>query len=111
MKKIFKYNLHYYSVPELVELPKGAEVVDFGIQAQSFKIWAMVDPTVDKKEQRVFMLGMTGQPITFKVIKTFGTVIVQESGIVIHLLELDPKTKAKDPKKDDRLTEALKELN
>ena len=105
MKKIFKYDLHYYSTPEIVRLPKSAIVVDFAIQDKSFKIWALVDPE-NSPEERVFCLVMTGQEIPWKVNKIFGTKIIQETGIVVHLLELDKETKASDSLKDDRLNKS-----
>ncbi len=100
--RIYKYDLNYSSVPELVRLPKGAQVIDFGIQGLAFKLWALVDPN-QKEEKRIFMLAMTGQDIADKVIRSYGTKIIEESGIVVHLLELDSKTKAFDPKEDERL--------
>lgn len=100
--KIYKYDLNYYSEPEIVFLPKNAQVIDFQIQDSSFKLWALVDPKA-KEEKRVFVLAMTGQEFDWKVIKTFGTKIVP-TGIVVHLLELDPTTKANDPKIDERLS-------
>ena len=106
--KIYKYDLHYHSVPEIVRLPKNTEIVDFGIQEKSFKLWALVDPEAEK-EERVFVLVMTGQDIPWNVKQTFGTRVVEESGIVVHLLELLDVEKgtgplsANDPQEDERL--------
>ena len=109
MKKIFKYDLHYYSVPELVRLPKGAEIIDFQIQNSSFKLWALIDPKQKEEEKRVFVLITTGQEIPWSITKHFGTRIIQETGIVIHLLELKDVKEgntpllANDPTTDDRI--------
>ena len=108
MRKIYKYDLNYHSVPELVRLPVGAEIIDFQIQNDAFKLWALVDPKA-KEEKRVFVIAMTGQEIPWKVEKSFGTRIIESTGIVVHLFELkevkdgkDPLL-ANDPLKDDRL--------
>lgn len=105
MKRIYKYDLHYYSVPELLKLPKDAKIIDFDIQDKAFKMWALVNPEAES-ENRVFILAMTGQPLEWKVLETYGTRIIKETGIVVHLLELEPTTKAFDASKDARIKDA-----
>ncbi len=102
MKKIYKYTLNYYKEPEELLLPKGAQIVDFQIQNKSFQLWALIDPEA-KEEKRIFLLAFTGADIPWKVIASHGTRIVEESGIVVHLLELDPATTASSAKEDSRL--------
>ena len=104
MKKIFKYDLHYYSVPEIVRLPAGAKVIDFQIQNRAFKLWCLVDSDVDDIDTRVFILAMTGQPLEWEIVTTFGTRVIAETGMVVHLLELSPDTEAKDAADDDRIS-------
>lgn len=103
MEKIFKYDLHYHSVPEMIELPKGAAIVGWGVQKKEFKIWALVNPKEQTMEKRVFLLAMTGQGLDYKIVNMLGTKVLEDIGIVIHLLELDPKTKAADHRKDKRM--------
>ena len=114
---IYKYKLNYTTVPEIVRLPKGARIVDFGVQnsSEDIVLWALVKPIPDRidktgkvihgeLEERVFMLAFTGQEIKGKILEMFGTKIVEKTGIVIHLLELDPTSvKPFDPKNDERL--------
>lgn len=101
---IYKYILHYTQVPEIVRLPTGAKIVDFGIQTstEDIVLWALVDPDA-VIEERVFMLAFTGQEVEGVIIEIFGTKIVAKTGIVIHLLELEPASvKPFDPETDDR---------
>lgn len=102
MKKIFKYKLNYTTVPEIVRLPRGAKVIDFDRQGMSVQLWAMVEPN-NEIEKRVFMLAFTGQELLWKVKEAFGTRLIKETGIVIHLLELEDVLHANDPETDDRL--------
>jgi hypothetical protein len=104
MKKIYKYNLRYYSEPEIVRLPMGADIIDFGIQNESVNMWALVTPTA-KEDKRVFVLVLTGQDIPWRVIEHYGTKIIESTGIVVHLLELEKNTVALDPLKENELKE------
>ena len=105
---IYKYTLNYTQVPEIVRLPKDAKIVDFGIQtlSEDIVLWVLVNPELEI-EQRVFMLAFTGQNIEGEIIQMFGTKIVEKTGIVIHLLELNPKSVDPfDPENDERFKNA-----
>jgi len=110
MKTIYKYKLNYTNVPEIIRLPLGATIVDYGVKNKQVFIWALVD-TKKEIEKRVFVLAFTGQEIPWKIVKSYGSRIIAESGIVIHLLELidvkegSGELLANDPEKDERLNE------
>ena len=64
MKKIFKYELEFEDNGHVtIGLPKDAWVVSVGKQDDKFMVWAMVDPTLEKKEDRKFQLVGTGWPV------------------------------------------------
>lgn len=90
--KIFKYDLHYYSVPELVRLPFGATIISVGLQEGAFKLWALVDENEPRTEDRIMCLAMTGTEVPWDILEFYGTHIVEETGIVVHALELDENT-------------------
>ena len=100
--KVFKYDLHYYGVPEVIQLPFSATIVSIGVQDGLFKVWALVDEKEKRTEGRVFLLAMTGADIPWFILDIFGTSIVRETGIVIHAMELEPKTEAHDAREDER---------
>lgn len=88
MKKVFKYTLEF-SDHIVLELPVGAEILHFGIQDDVLRIWALVDPTVEK-EIRKFRLAGTGHPITEpdSELNFIGTVIMRNGLLVWHLFEI-----------------------
>ena len=101
--KIYKYPLYYHSVPELIKLPKGAKVLQAGVQIENDPktvLWALVDETAEL-EERKFLLAMTGQKIEGTVVEHYN-VLQTEAGIVLHLLEVRG-VGACDPQEDDRL--------
>jgi len=102
--KIYKYELHYYTAPELVRLPKGAEVIQMDVQDRpdyrGAVMWALVDPEAEI-EERVFLLAYTGADIPGEIVKVHNT-ITTPVGLVVTLLELKG-VKGFDPEKDERL--------
>lgn len=104
MKTIYKYPLYYMTVPELVRLPKGAEIIQLGYQENNEKsksvLWALVDSD-EQEEERVFMIAWTGQPIEGNVIKVYNSVQFPK-GIIGTLVELKD-IEGNDPKNDERL--------
>lgn len=105
--KIFKYRLNYHSYPEIVRLPRGAQIGTFDIQLAengdgSTVLWALIDEN-EEIEERVFMIAMTGQEIPGNVTHIYNTVQFP-GGLVGTLVELDKNTKAFDPASDDRIS-------
>ena len=107
MVKIYKYPLFYHSVPELLRLPKDAEITSFGVQMQNNPktvMWAKID-TDNEIEERIFFIAMTGREIPGKIVKVYNT-LQTENNIVMTLLELSDVV-ANDPQKDTRINLAL----
>lgn len=101
--KIFKYPLFYYTEPELIKLPKGAKILQAGIQEENDPktvFWALVDPEAEL-EERTFILASTGGEIFGKVENSYN-VLQFPNGIVTTFLELSG-VKGNDPTEDPRL--------
>ena len=101
--RIFKYPLYYYSVPEIVRLPKGAQITTFGFQLNNNPktvMWALVEEN-NEIEERIFKLVMTGHSIGGEVKLIYNT-IEMPNGIVLTLVEVSG-VKGNDPEKDDRI--------
>lgn len=94
MKIIYKYEIPIIGYPK-IDLPKGAEILDFQTQNNMLVIWALVDviPSIDQiviKEAREFAIYGTGQAIAedLQNFKYIGT--TQQSTnppLVWHLFE------------------------
>ena len=87
--KIFKYSLFCHSVPESVQLPKGAQVISADVQHSNIVFWALVDPNGKYNDNRKFLLAMTGQEIQGKVVKVFNTFTDGATGLVFTFMEVD----------------------
>ena len=92
MKKVYKYSIASHQKPQLVRLPRGAEVLKAELQSftNEMVLWALVDPDVDVAiDDREFILAFTGQELpsdNYKYINTFMVAINQV--IVLHFFEL-----------------------
>ncbi len=95
--RIFKYDLHYHSVAELITLPKGAEIISWHEQSEQFKMWALVDENTKEIEKRVFMITPTGFRIPGKVLKSYGIQTLHDNSLILHLLELTGIKEGKGP--------------
>jgi hypothetical protein len=78
MKTIYKYTLD-----EPVRMPKGATVVQVGIQDGLYCIWAVVDTDVPVEERRFVVVG-TGRELNDNMVHV-GTVF--ENPFVWHIME------------------------
>ena len=94
--KVYKYQLNYFSKPEIVKLPIGAKIIEAGIQKinqggeipeTQFVFWALVDESAEK-EERTLSLALTGQEIKGEVLKVFNTFTLPRTGIVLTFVEL-----------------------
>lgn len=106
--KVYKYPLYYTTVAEEVELPKGAKIIQAGVQMNNnpkLVFWAIVDETETEKEKRLFTLQFTGQPIDGEIVDTFNTLVIEETGIVVTLLEVKNPSRSFNPKEDNRFKE------
>lgn len=84
MKKIYKYDITLCEY-QLIEMPIGAEILSIGLQNDSIKLWAMVEPEQYKLQIRHILIVGTGQGISNDAKQFIGT--VQQGAFVWHLFE------------------------
>jgi len=83
---IWKYELKLENL-EIIEMPKGAEILAVQVQGMSPCIWALVDPSAEK-EKRSFEIFGTGFEIPDNVERKFiGTFQLSPHRLVFHLFE------------------------
>jgi hypothetical protein len=75
----------------VLEMPKGAKILNFSNQHNQGCLWALVDPDAEKpKEKRVFRLAGTDHAITESEdrIHYLGTFVAFGAHLVLHLFEI-----------------------
>lgn len=75
----------------VIELPKDAQIINFGNQHNMGCLWAIVDPDEEKpKEKRAFRLIGTGHEFRDDVanLKFIGTFVAFGAHLVLHLFEI-----------------------
>jgi hypothetical protein len=89
MRVIYKYLCH--SPPNTAsgyKLPKGAQIIGFGVQASVPVFWAIVD-TEQPEEERGLAVMATGEVLPLKPAERhLGTAQDHETGLVWHLFEV-----------------------
>lgn len=96
MPDVKTLTVHKYALPivgnNTVSMPDGARVLSCGLQGSTIFLWVLCDPTA-LKEDRVFEIVGTGQPVPDNVKEFVGT--VQAEGncnwflyFVWHIFEL-----------------------
>ena len=86
MSRIYKYPLAFTGVQE-IEMPKGAQVIHVGVQAETICLWAIVDPA-RPVERRSFAILATGQPdFDPAIVQHLGSVIMTGGALVWHVFE------------------------
>jgi hypothetical protein len=84
MRTIYKYEI---GLGSSVDMPLGADVVHCGLDPNgNICIWAMVDPELDLKRTRGFVVVGTGHPLS--EVDTYIGSFVQGS-FVWHICEVD----------------------
>ena len=87
-KTIWKYPLHPTDI-QSISMPKGAVILSCQIQYTGMCIWAIVDPSQEKEERCIEIIG-TGNPApdTFNVERVFiDTVQMHAGDLVWHVFE------------------------
>jgi hypothetical protein len=87
VRTIHKYEIYGMPGSHILDMPTGAEVIHFGTQEASLRIWAVVND-LEPLRPRTFVLAFTGQPIP-SMHRHLGT--VQLGPHVYHLFEEDRK--------------------
>lgn len=84
---LYKYPISVSGKVEPLSLPRGAEVLHFGMQDGIPRIWALVNPE-NEKEQRNFLVLMTGQPMPTDIEAFYlGTAMTADHDFVFHAFE------------------------
>ena len=86
MSRIYKYPLQLTKIQE-IEMPRGAQVIHVGVQANTICLWAIVD-TACPVERRSFAILATGH-LNFnpEIMRHLGSVIMNEGALVWHVFE------------------------
>ncbi len=91
MKTVWKYELKAEDVTTL-EMPVGAEILHVHGQGKdSLGLWARVDPTSERKEQRRFRIAGTGHELPDYNLSYIGTAHIFSGALVFHVFEIDAK--------------------
>lgn len=86
MKTIWKYQLERIGETS-ISMPKGAEILNIGIQGNWLCLWALVD-TEAEKESRCFMVYGTGWEIDNIELSYIDTFITEIGFFVWHFFEV-----------------------
>jgi len=72
----------------VIEMPKGAKVLDVQTQHGQPCIWAIVD-TECETEPRTFFMRDTGHPLNFAIesARYIGTIQMDDGALIFHLFE------------------------
>lgn len=84
MRRILKYNIDKGSLLQDIEMPRGADILNFQAQGENLVIWALVDMEYAEVEHRRFKVALTGEYFPGEG-KYIGTV---QSYLVYHLFEI-----------------------
>lgn len=89
-KSIFKYGLNI-SQSQMIELPKGAEIVTVQSQRGEPVLWAMVDFPFTETHYVIIEMYGTGQTIDNDVVgerSYISTIQFKDGDLVLHVFEL-----------------------
>jgi hypothetical protein len=89
-KRIFKYPLEVEN-KQVINLPKGSELLTVQTQFNKPQLWALVDPNEKEKEERYIEMFGTGHPINYNVDlerKYLSTYQLDGGNFVFHVFEI-----------------------
>jgi hypothetical protein len=72
---------------QIVNIPAGARIVDFGLQGTNVVLWALVDPR-NGKQRHAFFVCFTGDDVPEDVIPC-ASLLTQNGSIVVHVFTYD----------------------
>lgn len=86
-KTIWKYDFETTD-EQTIEMPSGGEILSVQTQADSPKMWVLLDPT-NPKEKRRFRIFGTGHPISGDTssLHFIGTYQLRSGSLVFHIFE------------------------
>ena len=82
---IYKYPLYSYR-QQLVDMPRGAKLIDVQMQDGKAVLWAVVD-TSHSSTKRIINCVMTGEPVPNSGIVDNHIATAQHNGIVAHFFD------------------------
>jgi hypothetical protein len=85
MKRIWKYSLVTNNV-QIVEMPKGAEILTVRAHYDVPYLWAIVDLTAPKEKKTILTYGAS-YPITREGIKYIDSYSLYEDKLIFHVFE------------------------
>lgn len=87
MNMIYKYELQIDDM-QVIEMPKGSEILTAQVQNNKVCLWAMVDPVTSKTEGRKIRMIGTGNPVEDSNLKYISTVQMVNGLVVWHIFEV-----------------------
>lgn len=85
MTQVWKYTLELSDEPQVLSIPKGAEILTVAGQHDKPALWALVEPTA-VREPRTFRVFGTGRPVPYGL-QFVGTAICHGGSLVWHVFE------------------------
>lgn len=85
-KVIWKFPLETTDI-QGIEMPMGADILSVQVQNKSICLWALCDPSAEKKK-RYFLIFGTGNPVPDANQKFIGTVQMISGELVFHVFEI-----------------------
>lgn len=82
---IYKYAINITD-EQVIELPKGAEILTAQLQDKILQMWAIVNPNAEKQKRVIEIYG-TGHPFPFGMAERKYIATVQKDGLVWHIFE------------------------
>lgn len=86
MKTIYKYSIKMTDEEQIIEMPKGSDVVTFVNKIDGIFLYAVVDTDTTETEKRKFFVCGTGWPIRCDAYEYIGSILLTEYEIY-HLIE------------------------
>lgn len=86
-KVVYKYPVTFG--PQIIEMPKDAEILTVQLQRGEPQLWALVDPKLPVKHRLITIVG-TGQSVQGNV-RYIGTFQLEYGNFVFHAFENDPR--------------------
>ena len=87
MKSIYKYTLLTTTDETILDLPLNSEILSVKEQLGDICIWVKVDLGESTLESRKFVIYGTGHKIDKDNLKFIDTVLLFNSGLVLHVFE------------------------
>lgn len=89
MTTVYKFPLQITD-EQVVKMPKGAKILDAQMQAGVLCIWCVVDPDIELKEYKVWIIG-TGHPAVKHPCFYVSTFQLPSRGLVFHVfIDINP---------------------